>query len=90
VLRSLSIRNLALIEAVDMAFEPGLNVFTGETGSGKSILLDALAFALGWRGRAGLVRPGAERGEVVADFELAPGHPAERCSPRRVSTRATV
>jgi DNA repair protein RecN (Recombination protein N) len=77
VLRSLSIRNLALIEAVDMAFEPGLNVFTGETGSGKSILLDALAFALGWRGRAGLVRPGAERGEVVADFELAPGHPVE-------------
>jgi DNA repair protein RecN (Recombination protein N) len=77
MLQSLAIRNLALIEAVDMRFEPGLNVLTGETGAGKSILLDALAFALGWRGRAGLVRPGAERGEVEAVFALAPGHPAE-------------
>lgn len=77
MLQSLRIRNLALIEAVDMAFQPGLNVLTGETGAGKSILLDALGFALGWRGRAGLVRTGAERGEVEAVFALAPGHPAE-------------
>jgi DNA repair protein RecN (Recombination protein N) len=77
MLQSLRIRDLALIEAVDMRFEPGLNVLTGETGAGKSILLDSLAFALGWRGRAGLVRPGAERGEVEAVFALAPGHPAE-------------
>jgi DNA repair protein RecN (Recombination protein N) len=77
MLQSLRIRNLALIEAVDMAFQQGLNVLTGETGAGKSILLDALAFALGWRGRAGLVRPGAERGEVEAVFALAPGHGAE-------------
>src|SRR5690606_28731265 len=77
MLQSLRIRNLALIEAVDMRFEPGLNVLTGETGAGKSILLDALAFALGWRGRAGMVRPGAERGEVEAVFGLDPGHAAE-------------
>jgi DNA repair protein RecN (Recombination protein N) len=76
MLQSLRIRNLALIEAVEMAFQPGLNVLTGETGAGKSILLDSLAFALGWRGRAGLVRPGAERGEVEAVFALAPGHAA--------------
>jgi DNA repair protein RecN (Recombination protein N) len=76
MLRALAIRNLALIEAVDMRLEPGLNVLTGETGSGKSILLDALGFALGWRGRAGLVRPGAAQGEVVAEFTLAADHPA--------------
>ncbi len=76
MLQSLRIRNLALIEAVDMQFEPGLNVLTGETGAGKSILLDALSFALGWRGRAGMVRQGAERGEVEAVFGLDPGHPA--------------
>jgi DNA repair protein RecN (Recombination protein N) len=77
MLQSLSIRNLALIEAVDMCFEPGLNVLTGETGSGKSILLDALAFALGWRGRAGLARPGTERGEVTAAFGVPSGRAAE-------------
>lgn len=77
MLQSLRIRNLALIEAVDMRFEPGLNVLTGETGAGKSILLDALAFALGWRGRAGMVRAGAERGEVEAVFGVGTGHAAE-------------
>jgi DNA repair ATPase RecN len=59
-----------------LAFQPGLNVLTGETGAGKSILLDALGFVLGWRGRAELVRAGAEQGEVTAVFDLPPDHPA--------------
>ncbi len=76
MLRDLSIRNLVLIEALDLQFQPGLNVLTGETGAGKSILLDALGFVLGWRGRADLVRQGATEGEVTASFELSAGHPA--------------
>ncbi len=74
MLRCLTIRDMVLIEAADLVFEPGLNVLTGETGSGKSILLDSLGFVLGWRVRPGLVREGAERGEVTAEFQLAPGH----------------
>ncbi len=76
MLLSLSIRDILIIETLEIAFRPGLNVLTGETGAGKSILLDALGFVLGWRGRADIVRPGAERGEVTAVFDLAPGHPA--------------
>ncbi|MEM1264906.1 MAG: DNA repair protein RecN [Pseudomonadota bacterium] len=76
MLRELSIRNVLLIEALDLAFAPGLNVLTGETGAGKSILLDALGFVLGWRGRADLVRQGAEEGEVAAVFDLPPDHGA--------------
>ena len=76
MLTSLSIRNVVLIEALDLAFGPGLGVLTGETGAGKSILLDALGFVLGWRGRAELVRAGAAQGEVTAVFDLDPGHPA--------------
>jgi len=76
MLRHLDIRNMLIIDRLDLAFQPGLNVLTGETGAGKSILLDALGFVLGWRGRADLVRSGAEQGEVVAEFHLAPGHPA--------------
>jgi DNA repair protein RecN (Recombination protein N) len=76
VLRSLSIRDMVLIEAAELRFEPGLNVLTGETGAGKSILLDALGFVLGWRGRADPVRAGVERGEVTVEFGLADGHPA--------------
>ena len=82
MLQSLSIRDMVLIEAVELRFRPGLNVLTGETGAGKSILLDALGFVLGWRGRADLVRAGADQGEVVAAFRPDPGHPAYR-SPRR-------
>lgn len=59
-----------------MAFEPGLNVLTGETGAGKSILLDSLGFVLGWRGRSDLVRTGADQGEVTAVFQLGARHPA--------------
>ncbi len=76
MLRDLSVRNLLLIEALDLDFAPGLNVLTGETGAGKSILLDALGFVLGWRGRADLVRAGATEGEVSAVFDLADDHPA--------------
>ncbi len=76
MLRALSIRDLLIIDRLDLDFEPGLNVLTGETGAGKSILLDALGFVLGWRGRADLVRDGAEEGRVEAVFDLAPAHPA--------------
>jgi DNA repair protein RecN (Recombination protein N) len=76
MLRGLEIRDMLIIERLDLGFRPGLNVLTGETGAGKSILLDSLGFVLGWRGRAELVRKGADRGEVTAVFELPPGHPA--------------
>ncbi|MCB1363179.1 MAG: DNA repair protein RecN [Rhodobacteraceae bacterium] len=76
MLSTLSIRDMLLIERLELAFQPGLNALTGETGAGKSILLDSLGFVLGWRGRADLVREGAQAGEVVAEFDLAAGHPA--------------
>lgn len=76
MLSSLEIRDILIIDRLDIAFQPGLNVLTGETGAGKSILLDALGFVLGWRGRADLVRQGAKQGEVTAEFELGPDHPA--------------
>ncbi len=76
MLRSLSIHDMLIIDRLELEFQPGLNVLTGETGAGKSILLDSLGFVLGWRGRADLVRTGAEEGEVVAVFELEPGHAA--------------
>lgn len=76
MLRSLEIRDMLIIDRLDLAFQPGLNVLTGETGAGKSILLDSLGFVLGWRGRAELVRAGAEQGEVVAEFDLPEHHPA--------------
>jgi len=76
MLRELSIRDMLLIETLDLTFQPGLNVLTGETGAGKSILLDSLGFVLGWRGRAELVRQGAAQGEVTAVFDLAPDHDA--------------
>ncbi|MEM9971498.1 MAG: DNA repair protein RecN [Pseudomonadota bacterium] len=76
MLRSLDIRDMLIIDRLQLELQPGLNVLTGETGAGKSILLDSLGFVLGWRGRADLVREGAAQGEVVAEFELAPGHPA--------------
>jgi len=75
MLRELAIRDMLLIDRLDLTFQPGLNVLTGETGAGKSILLDALGFVLGWRGRAELVRAGAAQGEVEAVFTLDPDHP---------------
>lgn len=76
MLRGLDIRDMLIIDRLELEFEPGLNVLTGETGAGKSILLDSLGFVLGWRGRAELVRAGAEQGEVTAWFDLPQGHPA--------------
>ena len=76
MLRALEIRDMLIIDHLELAFQPGLNVLTGETGAGKSILLDSLGFVLGWRGRAELVRQGAERGEVTAVFEPPKGHAA--------------
>lgn len=76
MLRSLEIRDMLIIDRLDLEFRPGLNVLTGETGAGKSILLDCLGFVLGWRGRAELVRAGADQGEVTAAFDLPAGHAA--------------
>ena len=76
MLRGLDIRDMLIIDRLELAFQPGLNVLTGETGAGKSILLDALGFVLGWRGRAELVRQGADQGEVTAWFDLPASHPA--------------
>ena len=69
MLTGLSIRDVVLIEALDLEFAPGLGVLTGETGAGKSILLDALGLALGARADSGLVRNGAERAQVTASFD---------------------
>jgi len=76
MLRGLDISDMLIIDRLELAFQPGLNVLTGETGAGKSILLDSLGFVLGWRGRAELVRQGAAQGEVTAWFDLSDGHPA--------------
>ena len=76
MLRALEIRDMLIIDRLELNFQPGLNVLTGETGAGKSILLDSLGFALGWRGRAELVRSGADQGEVTAEFDLPEGHAA--------------
>jgi len=76
MLRGLEIRDMLIIDRLELGFQPGLNVLTGETGAGKSILLDSLGFVLGWRGRAELVRAGAEQGEVTAWFDLPEGHAA--------------
>ena len=75
MLCALEIRDMLIIDRLELGFRTGLNVLTGETGAGKSILLDCLGFVLGWRGRADLVRAGAERGEVVAVFEPDRDHP---------------
>ena len=78
MLARLSIRDIVLIERLDIEFSRGLAVLTGETGAGKSILLDAFALALGGRGDSGLVRHGAEQGQVTATFDIPKGHPAAR------------
>ncbi|MFC7334113.1 DNA repair protein RecN [Rhodocista pekingensis] len=78
MLVTLSIRDVVLIDRLTLAFRPGLCVLTGETGAGKSILLDALGLALGARGDSALVRHGAEQAAVTAEFDLSghPDHPA--------------
>ena len=78
MLTALAIRNIVLIEALDLSFTDGLGVLTGETGAGKSILLDALGLALGMRAETSLVRSGEEQASVVASFEFDRMPPAIR------------
>jgi DNA repair protein RecN (Recombination protein N) len=75
MLQSLSIRDVVLIDRLDLDFRPGLGVLTGETGAGKSILLDALGLALGARAESGLVRQGASLASVTASFDMPRDHP---------------
>ena len=76
MLRQLAIRNVVLIDSLDLEFGPGLGVLTGETGAGKSILLDALGLALGARADMALVRQGQDSASVTAEIELPTGHPS--------------
>ena len=85
MLARLSIRDIVLIERLDIDFSRGLAVLTGETGAGKSILLDAFALALGGRGDAGLVRHGVEQGQVTATFDVPKGHPAAKARDNALS-----
>jgi len=78
MLTALSIENIVLIDRLHLDFGAGLSVLTGETGAGKSILLDAFGLALGSRGEAGLVRAGQARGQVIARFDLPESHEAIR------------
>ena len=78
MLESLHIRDVAIVKSLELAFESGLTVLTGETGAGKSILIDALALALGGRADAGVIRHGAERAEVAAGFAIKPNSDAAR------------
>src|SRR4030088_2541949 len=73
-----TLRDVVLIDRLDLAFRPGLGVLTGETGAGKSILLDALGLALGFRAESGLVRHGGEQASVAAEFDLPRSHPARQ------------
>ena len=75
VLMLAKIRDILIIDHLELSLRAGLNVLTGETGAGKSILLDSLGFVLGWRGPSDLVRQGAEQGEVSAWFDLPDDHP---------------
>ena len=76
MLLGLTIRDVVLIDRLSLAFRDGLCVLTGETGAGKSILLDALGLALGRRADASLVRPGAAEASVTAEFSVPPEQPA--------------
>jgi DNA repair protein RecN (Recombination protein N) len=78
MLSRLSIRDIVLIDRLDIDFASGLAVLTGETGAGKSILLDSFALALGARGDVSLVRQGTEQGQVTAAFEVARNHPVRK------------
>jgi DNA repair protein RecN (Recombination protein N) len=85
MLVQLAIRDIVLIDRLELQFQDGLSVLTGETGAGKSILLDAFALALGGRGDGGLVRHGEAQGQITAVFDVAMDHPA-----RRIATEAEI
>ena len=76
MLIGLAIRDVVLIESLDLSIGPGLTALTGETGAGKSIILDSLGLATGARGDAGLVRRGAAQASATAIFALGPDHAA--------------
>ena len=78
MLVGLDIRDILIIDHAEIIFTSGLNVLTGETGAGKSILLDSLGFVLGWRGKTEIVRPGADFGEVSVWFEVEADHPVKQ------------
>ena len=78
MLVGLDIRDILIIDHAEIIFTSGLNVLTGETGAGKSILLDSLGFVLGWRGKTEIVRPGADFGEVSVWFEVDVDHPVKK------------
>ena len=75
MLRHLSIRDFVIVDRLELAFEAGFGALTGETGAGKSILLDALGLALGGKAETGMVRSGQARAEIVAEFDLPPDGP---------------
>ncbi|MBF0454102.1 MAG: DNA repair protein RecN [Magnetococcales bacterium] len=77
MLNHLTIKNIALIDHLDLALEPGLTILTGETGAGKSIILDALGLVLGKRADSTLIRSGADKAMVTACFQLADDHPVQ-------------
>src|SRR5690606_7204488 len=71
MLQALSIRDFVIVDKLDLEFSSGFTVLTGETGAGKSILIDALSLALGARGEGGITRSGCERAEIIASFDVA-------------------
>ncbi len=78
MLTELFIRDFAIVTKLELGFEAGLTVLTGETGAGKSILVDALALALGERADSGVIRQGCARSEIIAGFTLKPDQDAAR------------
>src|SRR3954462_4802512 len=72
MLRTLTIRDFVIVDTIELEFSSGFSVLTGETGAGKSILIDALQLALGGRGEASMVREGAAKADITADFALTP------------------
>ena len=86
MLRQLSIRDVVLIDRLELEFEPGLGVLTGETGAGKSILLDALGLALGVRADTGLVRSGQRRPASAPKSSCPPTIRRSPCLPTRASS----
>jgi DNA repair protein RecN (Recombination protein N) len=86
MLGQLAIRDVVLIDRLELEFEAGLGVLTGETGAGKSILLDSLGLALGARADSGLVRQGQDGATVSAELMLPAGIPRSHCLPSRGSS----
>ncbi len=78
MLRNLNIRNMILIDSLDLSFDRGLCVLTGETGTGKSILLDALGCALGWRTNVGMLKDQSIPTSVTAEFEISNEHVSQK------------